>query len=103
MSIRRLNTIRRLAEAIDNLYHRENEIIESEGSPTNIKYVISQEGKNLLKHGQYKKNKYSQDICPILNQNVQFVDLNYQVKNNLTFIIINPNLKQYYKKKRMMK
>ena len=68
MSIRRLNTIRRLAEAIDHLYHRENEIIESEGSPTNIKYVISEEGKNLLKHGQYKKNKYSQDICPILNQ-----------------------------------
>lgn len=68
MSIRRLNTIRRLAEAIDHLYQRENEIIESEGSPTNIKYVISEEGKNLLQHCQYKKNKYSQDICPILNQ-----------------------------------
>ena len=68
MSIRRLNTIRRLAEAIDHLYQRENEIIEPEESPTNIKYVISDEGKNLLKYEQYKKNKYSQDICPILNQ-----------------------------------
>ena len=79
MSIRRLNSIRRLAEAIDDLYQRENQIIESEESPTNIKYIISDEGKNLLKRGQYYKNKYSQDICPILtqpfNENDEIIEL----------------------------
>ena len=68
MSIRRLNTIRRLAEAIDNLYQRENQIMEPEESPTNIKYIISEDGKKLLKREEYKKGQYSQDICPILNQ-----------------------------------
>ena len=68
MSVRRLNTIRRLAEAIEDLYERENQLIELEEPSTNIKYVISDEGKNLLKHEQYKENKYMQNICPILNQ-----------------------------------
>ena len=79
MSIRRLNTIRRLAEAIDNLYQRENQIIEFEESPTNIKYIISDDGKKLLKRAEYKKEEYSQDICPILNQpfneNQQIIEL----------------------------
>jgi hypothetical protein len=79
MSNRRLNTIRRLAEAIDNLHQRENQIIEFEESPTNIKYIISDDGKKLLKCKEYKKGEYSQDICPILNQpfneNQQIIEL----------------------------
>jgi hypothetical protein len=79
MSNRRLNTIRRLAEAIDNLHQRENQIIEFEESPTNIKYIISDDGKKLLKRKEYKKGEYSQDICPILNQpfneNQQIIEL----------------------------
>lgn len=68
MSTRRLNNIRMLAEAIENLYESENQLTDFEESPTNIKYIISDEGKKLLIREQYNENKYSQNICPILNE-----------------------------------
>lgn len=68
MSTRRLNNIRMLAEAIENLYESENLLIDFEESPTNIKHIISKEGKKVLKYEKHTQNRYSQNICPILNE-----------------------------------
>lgn len=80
MSTRRyINNIRRLAEEIENLNESENQLIDFEESPTNIKHIISKEGKKVLKYEKHTQNRYSQNICPILNepfnQNHEIIEL----------------------------
>lgn len=70
MTIRRLNTIRRLQEALDDIYSStENQILEEENIEENkIKFVLSEEGKALLKDKEFKASKcQNNNICPILN------------------------------------
>ena len=55
-------------QTIENLYESENLLIDFEESPTNIKHIISKEGKKVLKYEKHTQNRYSQNICPILNE-----------------------------------